>query len=449
MMAAVVLCGAIIWSWPFSDSTLESQEPSCLIPTLPASDSCASVFATAAGKTCQRGKFTALCVDPPMRPVDHDAFKDAWSGASARIVRVQIIDGEMLVVPSGRNANCSETIKAWGMLRHTLGQIRQSAKVAPLPDVDLLLTTGDESPSWPIFSYNNPPGRAERTFLIPTHVGVGNSPKRRVSGTACEQPTPAELEHWSRKLDPVVFRGSATGPAVDSDHWMANTRARLSVLSKMFPSWIDASITRFEQIMPTNETRALSKFMAMGGRIPMNHFKYYKFIMDIDGNVQANRFPELTRFGSVVLQATQFETVLTASAHRFAHVFPIQPDLRDLLPKLYCLRARPVLLVQRLKHGIDIARELVTELNVVQRYWADLLQTYRALQRFPTVRHPAAISARQFAYRPIRTRLSADAVEGRREHPASCRYEFYTRDAAWANGLWPIGKNGQLGHDRR
>jgi hypothetical protein len=189
--------------------------------------------------------------------------------------------------------------------------------------------------------------------------------------------------------------------------------------------------------------------MAMGGRIPMNHFKYYKFIMDIDGNVQANRFPELTRFGSVVLQATQFETVLTASAHRFAHVFPIQPDLRDLLPKLYCLRARPVLLVQRLKHGIDIARELVTELNVVQRYWADLLQTYRALQRFPTVRHPAAISARQFAYRPIRTRLSADAVEGRREHPASCRYEFYTRDAAWANGLWPIGKNGQLGHDRR
>mmetsp|Transcript_26144 Transcript_26144/g.60484 ORF Transcript_26144/g.60484 Transcript_26144/m.60484 type:complete len:124 (-) Transcript_26144:186-557(-) len=117
----------------------------------------------------------------------------------------------------------------------------------------------------------------------------------------------------------------------------------------MFPESIDASVTKHAG-NNVSESEMLMRiigpprYLARGTSAYLRH----KVIMDIDGNVQANRFPELVLAGSVVIQATKFELPLAAPC---SCIFSVRPDLSDLLPTLACLRAHENLTLARVKHG--------------------------------------------------------------------------------------------------
>ncbi|KAJ1636764.1 hypothetical protein T492DRAFT_957246, partial [Pavlovales sp. CCMP2436] len=165
----------------------------------------------------------------------------------------------------------------------------------------------------------------------------------------------------------------------------------------MFPEWVDASLTRQDR-SNASEAETLTRFLGPARYLPGRSYRKYKFIMDIDGSVQANRFPGLILRGSVVLQSTQFEVPLTASLHRLAHVYSVRPDLSELLPALACLRAHSNVTLARVKHGMATASVLLSERNLIAGYYADQLQHYSRMQRFRVSRHPDAIPIKRFGW---------------------------------------------------
>ncbi|KAJ1631258.1 hypothetical protein T492DRAFT_906046 [Pavlovales sp. CCMP2436] len=316
-----------------------SGERACPVPRMLVPDAiCASVFERGERRPCTLGNHTAMCTDFPTRPLTLGELEHAWRHSPAHTVRVQIIGGVLFIVPRAENLVCRKA--PWVMISQLLRMLetaRKSFGLETLPDVDVLISPGDGSPLWPIIGLNNPVNRPrfERTYMVPTHLGLDGlkPPKPRPPG--CSKPTKGDALKWASKLDAVVFRGSSSGPHLDTKTWRGNTRARLAVLSHLFPEWADASLTKYGA--NASETEMLARFLGPKRYLPARDYSKYKFIMDIDGNVQANRFPGLLLRGSVVLQSTQFVSV--------------RPDLSDLLNTLGCLRHHTDLTLARLKHG--------------------------------------------------------------------------------------------------
>lgn len=485
---------AIALACAASYAGLQALPPStCAIPTLTVrGDVCEPVFALRT-QNCTLGTMTELCVDFPTRTLSEAEYEGAVRrhfNAPAKerglaVSRVQIVDGVIYIV-EGRSYRLATRYQR--LLRRHLRQIAAAANRTRLPDVDLLITNGDGAPAWPVFGHCAPLGAGpeRRNFVVPTDVGVPMG--RRKKGAAaqpgqleggdevggegdgedasadarfalalpppsrahCLRASHAEREAWARKDERLLFRGTATGHRVNMTSWRRNPRARLAMLSKLFPDQIDAKLTGFN---PRHEAERelLSKFLDTGGRaqslrtsrhspchrsqfwlrnpplpasrspgkfMPMAMSGRYKWVIDLDGNAQANRFPFLLHLGPLVLQATRFEVPLTHSLHRLPHVFPVRQDFADLQLTLACLRAHPELALERSRHGLAAARRLVTPANAVSGWWADLLIHYGTqVLQFPVRLHPDAIPAVNYVFTVSGVRERAPDLATRRWPP--------------------------------
>jgi hypothetical protein len=402
LLSALRICSA---ETPWSESdTRTDGGVSCPIPTLQKGDVCERVFANHVRSPCVRGRHSGLCVDFPTRPLTRSDYDAALATRSrSPYTRVQIIDNRMyIVIPPGYQMGGKTPQVALRHLRHLADMLTLHS----VPDVDFILYPADAGGGvkWPAMGHcglrrQRLEQYAERSYTIPTDTGVSDlTPPPDLSHPCPARAGLFEREEWaSWRIDRLVYRGSANGPRVDELTWDRNERARLSALSSLFPDWIDSKLT---QLFHTNQSFGahLGSFIRIGRGMPMKSIVRYRYVMQLDGNAQANRLAALLHSGAIVLIASKYDTDIELSLDRLPHVFKVAEDLSDLLPILACLRAHPELALRRLQIGLAATRRLITYRRAVPHYWADALEHYASLQQFKVEKHPHAIEPAGYRY---------------------------------------------------
>ena len=359
--------------------------PWCLRPSAPAT-SCAG------RRTKGKGQHSSLCHEHPSQPVTLDNITRAHQVQPDYHARLQIIGGRVYVLPlSPRETWFGLSAEALGPLRVYLRTLEKVAKKYALPDVDFVLNPLDATPPWPAFNqhaghHRQFPVRDEVAGLSPFIIPSPEEPWR---ARRYDPPTEAQ---WAARKSVAAWRGSNTGFARTSlSSWSANPRARLTVLSRMYPDAIDAAITAWPQPHGGNLS-VLKRFLRAAPRAKPGYFRRHKYVVDVDGNVQSNRFREVMSHDAIVLKATRFTSAYAPSLPSLPHVIRIRPDLSDLVPTLRCLQQHDAAALRALTRGMAAAATLLSYENVLA-YWADLLAHYAPLQTFAPRLDPRAVPA--------------------------------------------------------
>ena len=363
---------------------------------------------------CYR-RHSQLCGDHSEQPIHlHDVRNASCTTEPSAFgtdnaVRVQIINNEVLIVPPPENARMHPS--GWSTLRHVAANLRDAvAMVQTFPNVEFVMCLVDTHAKWPVLingheqrdeeivvrgTHRRPP---PRPFLIPIAMRAA-SMNRGVPATA---PTP--LDHaawpaageWQRRKAVAMWRGSNTGtPLLRLSTWAANTRGRLTALSRLFPRQLDAAISGWPQPHGgAKEQAALNRVVRSSAPMPFASLSGYRYLIDVDGNVQSNRFPALLRMGSLVLKSTRYHTALSAAvaAGQFPQVVDIEPSLGDLIAKVRCLQSKDAASLIRAQQGGEAAARLLTYESQVG-YLCDLLLHYARMQTFRPRRLPQAVPA--------------------------------------------------------
>ena len=162
-------------------------------------------------------------------------------------------------------------------------------------------------------------------------------------------------KQWAAKRSIAAWRGSNTGFARTSlASWSGNMRARLTVLSRMYPDALDAAITGWPQPYGGNLS-VLKRFLRAAPKTLPTYTSRYKYIVDVDGNVQSNRFRHVMTQGAIVLKATNFVSAYAASLHALPHVIMVKPDLSDLVSTVRCLQRHDAAALRALHRGTAVA----------------------------------------------------------------------------------------------
>lgn len=117
--------------------------------------------------------------------------------------------------------------------------------------------------------------------------------------------------NWNDKKNIAIFRGSATGCSVTE---LANKRIQICIISKLYPTYIDAKLVSLNKRLKVDPNISFSVINEK--RIVYDNIKIkdllgsymddaetitYKYILNIDGHVSAFRLGRLLSFGSVIL----------------------------------------------------------------------------------------------------------------------------------------------------
>ncbi|KAL3896890.1 MAG: hypothetical protein SGPRY_013174, partial [Prymnesium sp.] len=108
----------------------------------------------------------------------------------------------------------------------------------------------DREARWPVLTQGAPsslPAEAMPFLIPPPTRGPYFSPSALLASLRSPLPAPSSAE-WRQSRPVGVWRGSNTGLAPTTlSSWSSNQRARLSLLSRLFPSQLDAAITAWPQ----------------------------------------------------------------------------------------------------------------------------------------------------------------------------------------------------------
>ena len=287
-------------------------------------------------RDCRRRR-SKLCHQHPTQPVTLDNVTRVHAIAPS-FARLQIIGGRVYLVPSAFPA-AKRGRQFHDYMREYFRVLRDVADTHRMPDVDLVLNPTDGTPPWPAFNqhaghHGQWPVRGEVPGVGPFLIPSPEKPWRAEPSSA-----PVSSEAWRGRRGVAAWRGSNTGFARTSlVSWSGNMRARLTVLSRMYPEALDAAITGWPQPHGGVNLSVLTRFLRGAPRTPPDYLRRYKYAVEVDGNVQSNRFRWVASRNAIVLQATRFVSAYTASLHALPHVVTIRPDLSDLVPTVRCLQ---------------------------------------------------------------------------------------------------------------
>ncbi len=338
---------------------------------------------------CRTGRRSRLCHRHSSHPVSLSNVTHV-AALQPFHVRVQIVTQRVFVVPHAEAIGSSLGLPAatLGPLRQYLNTLSAVVQKHKTPDADFVLNPLDATPPWPAFNQHashhhqwKVDGEVEglSSFLIPSHEEPWHSPPggERLSSSRSR----ISRRQWNAKRSVAAWRGSNTGFARTSvASWSGNMRARLTVLSRMYPDALDAAITGWPQPHGGNLS-VLKRFLRAARRTPPDYFRGFKYVVDVDGNVQSNRFRAVMMQDALVLKATRFVSAYAPSLHALPHVIVVRPDLSDLVPTIRCLQRNNAHALRALRRGMANASALLSYENVLA-YWADLLEHYAALQTF-------------------------------------------------------------------
>jgi len=213
--------------------------------------------------------------------------------------------------------------------RHVLEAVKKLHQLAPLPDVDFILSLQDsidQDIGAPLFVFAKH-DRAKTLVLIPDFKALTGYPSLREEISRGGQKFP-----WEHKVARAFWRGATTGGWLTAKTWEQIPRCKLALLSLVHPQLLDAKVNGIVQCDP--EVPALVQAKGILGRTvsQADHLKY-KYLVDVDGNsCSFERLFWALYSNSVVLkQVTPNIQWYYGALRPYEHYIPVQEDLSDLI----------------------------------------------------------------------------------------------------------------------
>ena len=188
---------------------------------------------------------------------------------------------------------------------------------------------------------------------------------------------------WSKKLEKLVWRGSANDGFYTWDNWKNLPRGRAVYLSRhVCPEHIDAGFTGFWQ-RKESDGWLLDRFAGTSPNLSPPEQMCYKYLLDVDGvtcTFTSLSWKLLT--GSVVLkQITSDIMWYYPNLIPWEHYIPVQKDLGDLVEKVIWAKTHDTEARLIAENGRRFALENLMPEHILLYCYMTLLK-YASLQKF-------------------------------------------------------------------
>jgi hypothetical protein len=198
---------------------------------------------------------------------------------------------------------------------------------------------------------------------------VLKNPSKYGAGTATD-PDPNYVTNWEDKpLEKAVFRGGPTGCG-----YTEKTNMRIK-LAKMKSSLLDAKLTNKDgntvdskaiKFDPKYGLGSMNTNIGMSGNfLTMADQSKYKYIIHVDGNVNAYRLLATMLTGSLILRVTsQYTSWVDHMLQHKVHYIPVKSDLSDLLDVIRWCKNNDEKCQAIAKNGMEFARSILSKKNI-------------------------------------------------------------------------------------
>lgn len=201
---------------------------------------------------------------------------------------------------------------------------------------------------------------------------VLKNPSKYGAGAASD-PDPTYVTNWEDKpLEKAVFRGGPTGCG-----YTEKTNMRIK-LAKMRSSLLDAKLTNKDgnsvdskaiKFDPKYGIGSMNTNIGMSGNfLTMADQSKYKYIIHVDGNVNAYRLLATMLTGSLILRVTsQYTSWVDHMIQHKVHYIPVKADLSDLLDVIRWCKKNDEKCREVARNGMEFARSILSK-KYIQSY---------------------------------------------------------------------------------
>ena len=191
-------------------------------------------------------------------------------------------------------------------------------------------------------------------------------------------PDPSYIINWDDKpIEKAVFRGGPTGCGYTEE---TNMRIKLA---KMRSSLLDAKLTNKDgnevdskaiKFDPKHGIGSMNTNIGMSGNfLTMADQSKYKYIIHVDGNVNAYRLLATMLTGSLILRVTsQYTSWVDHMMQHKVHFIPVKADLSDLLDVIRWCRQNDDKCREIANNGMEFARSILSK-KYIQSYFQNEL----------------------------------------------------------------------------
>ena len=191
-------------------------------------------------------------------------------------------------------------------------------------------------------------------------------------------PDPSYITNWDDKpFEKAVFRGGPTGCGYTEE---TNMRIKLA---KMRSSLLDAKLTNKDgnevdskavKFDPKHGIGSMNTNIGMSGNfLTMADQSKYKYIIHVDGNVNAYRLLATMLTGSLILRVTsQYTSWVDHMMQHKVHFIPVKADLSDLLDVIRWCRQNDDKCREIANNGMEFARSILSK-KYIQSYFQNEL----------------------------------------------------------------------------
>ena len=206
--------------------------------------------------------------------------------------------------------------------------------------------------------------------LIPTHDDWGRITKgEKWFPRKCEEKHNYELS-WESKKDVAVFRGSSTGCGVRIE---TNKRLKLAKISQDNKELLDAGITKWKTRPKKIEGEEYLQYLKPGSTgisksdyLTAEEQSKYKYIVHVEGNVEAFRLSDELEMGSVLLIVKgKWKIWYSDLLIPYVHYVPVEADLSDIISQIKWCRANDTKCKEIAKAALNFHNKYLKENGVL------------------------------------------------------------------------------------
>jgi hypothetical protein len=224
-------------------------------------------------------------------------------------------------------------------------------------------------------------------------------PQRYGAGAAAD-PDPSYVTRWEDKsYEKAVFRGGPTGCG-----YTEKTNMRIK-LAKMKSSLLDAKLANKDgntvdskaiKFDPKYGIGSMNTNIGMSGNfLTMADQSKYKYIIHVDGNVNAYRLLATMLTGSLILRVTsQYTSWVDHMLQHKVHYIPVKADLSDLLDVIRWCKKNDDKCQEIARNGMEFARSILSK-KYIQSYLQNALWSLTEHRMVKTLDEKAAEKPRK------------------------------------------------------